>query len=126
MFFLVILTYLSILILTGLVGSQVIRLLQGMIWSGPLLYSQASSSAVIMLCRCFDLTIILTQRLLRAGPALRLVSVYTGWSPVSRAAAPQVSLSLSRITNVVRLRSAPLTSAGPLTLECYPHHWHWD
>ena len=67
------LTYLSILILTGLVGSQVIRLLQGMIWSGPLLYSQASSSAVIMLLCVSDLTvIILTQCLHRAGPGLRL------------------------------------------------------
>jgi len=38
----------SILILTALLGSQVIRLLQGMTWSGPLLYSPTSSSAIMV------------------------------------------------------------------------------
>ena len=106
------LTYLSILILTGLVGSQVIRLLQGMIWSGPLLYSQASSSAVIMLLCVSDLTvIILTQCLHRAGPGLRLAQC-TG---CGSGRAPQ-------ITNVVRFRFSSSRWPGPLTLECC-HHW---
>ena len=41
-------THFSILILTALLGSQVIRLLQGMTWSGPLLYSPTSSSAIMV------------------------------------------------------------------------------
>ena len=43
-----ILTHFSILILTALLGSQVMRLLQGITWSGPLLYSPTSSSAIML------------------------------------------------------------------------------
>ena len=43
-----ILTHFSILIFTALLGSQVMRLLQGITWSGPLLYSPTSSSAIML------------------------------------------------------------------------------
>merc|ERR1719220_2736244 len=52
----------SILILTAPVGSQVMRLLQGMIWSGPFLYSPKSLLSAIMPCLVSgDLTCLSTD-----------------------------------------------------------------
>ena len=116
------LTYLSILILTELVGSQVIRLLQGMIWSGPLLYSQASSSAVIMLCFRYP------HNNIDSASALSRVRVKTGRPSVHRLWLPQVGraafVSDHKCCQITPHLTSPLslTRAGPLTLECCPHH----
>lgn len=62
-------SYFSILILTALVGSHVMRLLQGMIWSGPFLYSPSLLSDIMiwwLLCRllrhCIYLLLVCSVR----------------------------------------------------------------
>ena len=57
------LSYFSILSLTAAVGSQVIRLLQGMIWSGPLLYSPMQSSVIMPTTDCIEADWLLNQNI---------------------------------------------------------------
>ena len=121
------LTYLSILILTELVGSQVIRLLQGMIWSGPLLYSQASSSAVIMLCFRYphnniDSASALCRVRVKTGPQCTQVVAPTGWSGRVRLGSQMLSdyasphLSRSPGPGHLPWNAAPTTDLPPSAL----------
>ena len=49
-------SHFSILILTGDVVSEVVRLLQGMTWSGPLEYPEHSSSIIMILSSKYSVT----------------------------------------------------------------------
>ena len=98
------------------------RLLQGMTWSGPLLYSQASSSAVIMVLSLWSHDNIDS---VSAHSRARDSTAHTGCLPAAGSArlAPSPG-HRSQITTVVILRWSTLTRLGylhwSLRVECCP------